>query len=209
MARPKGARTRKPGARKTGPRDWTPTEREGLKAQVARLDLQGYTQRDIAAVLGVGQSTAHALLKEVQKDYQEEYVDCRKIWVMKATAAHLEVIRQAHDEIAKLKATGRRRLHQEAGTNAKGTFSKRSKTVEDGDIGGLLAVLQQGWREIAALHGLKELPSQVWNVQVSNNSVNNVFDQLYEALFPKEPQSSIDNGPVIDVTSATNTGTNG
>lgn len=202
MARPKGARTRKPGARKTGPRDWTPTEREGLKAQVAWLDLQGYTQRDIAAALGVGQSTAHVLLKEVQKDYQEAYVDNRKAMVMRATAAHLDVIRQANDEIAKLRASGRCRRHRELGANPKGRFYKKSKTVEDEDICGLLAVVQQGWREIALLHGLKDLPAQVFNLTVNNNT-QNVFDRLYEALFPTAPQPVLENGPVVGATPAT------
>jgi hypothetical protein len=181
VARPKGAKTRKPNPRKTGPRGWTLTEREGLKVEVARLDLQGYSQYQIAEKLDVSQSTACVLLKEVRADYESAYVDNRKAMVMRATAAHLDVIRQAQEQIARLKERGRVKKHTESGESPKGSFSKDAETVEDATIDGYLSIITENWTRIARLHGLEELPKQVFNIQVNNHQVN-VFDRLLEAM---------------------------
>jgi transposase len=174
--------------------------REGLKVQVAKLDLQGYTQRDIAEKLDIGQSTAHVLLKEVQEDYQQAFVDDRKAMVRRATAAHLDVIRECHEQIAKLKARGRVRRHIEAGTNAKGEFRKRSVTREPAELGHYLSIIQNGWREIALLHGLKDLPAQIFNVQVnSSNPVQDMLDRMLAIAGGAEELPALTSGAAVVV----------
>jgi hypothetical protein len=189
VARPKGAKTQKPDARKTGPRAWTLTEREGLKVQAAKLDLQGYTQRDIAEKLDLSQSTACLLLKEIRADYESAYVTCRKALVMQATAAYLDVIRQAQEELERLRARGKRKTVTEEGTTDKGGFRKTVRSREDAEIAGLLSVVTENWTRIARLHGLEELPKQVFNLTVNNNQ-SNIFDQLLQALLAEPGPSA-------------------
>jgi hypothetical protein len=99
------------------------------------------------------------------------------------------VIRQAQVEVERLRDRGRRKTVTESGTTTKGGFRKTVASREDGDIAGLLAVVQAGWREIALLHGLKELPAQVFNVQV-NNTAPNIFDRLLAAMLAADPSTS-------------------
>src|SRR4051812_48826018 len=106
MSRPAGSKTTRPNAKKTGPR-FTLTERERLKTDVTKLDLQGYSQRAIAERLDTSHATINTLLAEINGDYKQAYVDDRKRWVMKATAAHLDVIRECQEQIARLKERGR------------------------------------------------------------------------------------------------------
>ena len=200
MPRPKGAKTRRPDARKTGPREWTPTEREQTKVRVAELDRQGHNQIQIAEKLNVSQATVSVLLKEIRQDYEEAYVDCRKAMVMKATAAHLDVIREAHEQIERLKAKGRRKTTAEKGASPKGPFRKTATIREDADLAGLLSVIADGWKQIARLHGLEELPKQVFNLSV-NNHAPNIFDQLLTAMLADEGESAL--APRVDVSEET------
>lgn len=182
MARPVGAKTRKANPKKTG-QAFTLTERESLKAKVQELDLMGYSQRAIAERVDASQSTVHVLLAEIQQDYQDAYVDNRKMWAHKATLGHLNVIMQAQEELAKLRAKGRVRLYREEGTTPGengGAYSKKSVTKEGGEVAALLGVIQKGWQEIAAIHGIKELPAQIFNLTLNNNV--NPFEQMLMAM---------------------------
>lgn len=193
--RPKGAKTKKEGAKNTSP-PWARslTEREKIKEQVARLELQGYGKTAISEKLGIAPMSVYNLQKEIQQDYQDAYVDNRKAWVMRATAAHLDVIREAQEQIERIKTKGKRKRVREEGTGEKGGWSKEGEVVEDGEIGGYLSIITENWTRIARLHGLEELPKTVFNVLVDNRQIN-PFDAAMEAmraacgLAPSAPQS--------------------
>lgn len=188
--RPVGAKTKNPNAKKTGPRGFTLTERERLKNEAQQLDLQGYSSYQIGEKLGVSKGTAYGLLAEIQDDYQKAYVDNRKAMVMRATAAHLDVIRQAQEQIAKLRANGKTKnvvkrydkmVKDEEGNWSVEPVEETTDSREDGEIGGYLGIITDNWKQIGLLHGLHDLPKQIFNVQVNNNTVN-VFEQVLQAV---------------------------
>ncbi len=188
MPRTKGAKTKNKPGHRPGPR-FTLTDRERVKHAIQQYDLKGYSQTAIAAMPDIkcSQGLVSTLLKEIQKDYQDAYVDNRKMWVMKATHAHLDVIREAQEAIAKLKTVGKKRSKTESGVGGKGEFSKDVEETEDGEIGGFLTIIQNGWKEIASLHGLRELPEQVFNLNVTQNTVG-MFDQFVLEMIKGQPQ---------------------
>lgn len=178
-----------------GPKDWSPTEREAAKELIAELDIKGYTQSEIAKEISVSQPMVCKMLAEIRQDYKDSYVDDRKMWVMKATRAHLGVIKEAQEQIAKLKEHGKVKRVRKSGTNAKGEFDEEGTQEEYGDIGGYLSIITENWTRIARLHGLEELPAQVFNLQVNNNTVN-VFDQLLAAVLGVPAQPALPAIPV-------------
>lgn len=189
MARKVGSKTQnKPGG--SPARRFTLTERQRLKNDAQQMDLRGATERQIAQQLGVSQATAHNLLAEIQQDYQDAYVDNRKAMVMRATAAHLDVIQQAQERIALVKERGKRKKVSKSGENAMGGYNEEVDTQEDGEIGGYLQIVTDNWKQIALLHGLHELPKQVFNVQVNHNTVN-VFDQVLKAVLGTQDAQAI------------------
>jgi predicted transcriptional regulator len=67
-------RTSMPAPQKKGPK-FTPTDRERVIAEVARLDRRGYSQWDIADHVGVCQSTVGQYLATIRQRYKEEARD--------------------------------------------------------------------------------------------------------------------------------------
>lgn len=189
MPKPKGAKTKKANPRKTGPQGWSLTEREGLKAQIQKLDRRGYNQNQIVDAIGrnrISQATVCNMLKEIQADYAAAYVDDRKAKAEKARAVLEEVIAECWTQIERLKAEGRKKTGSKSGENSKGPYDEHSEIVEDADIGGYLMLISKNACEIAALYGLKALPEQVFNVlQVNGDAAQDVFSRLLEAMRPE------------------------
>lgn len=187
MPKPKGAKTKKANPRSTNTR-WTLTEREGLKAQIQKLDRRGYNQNQIVDAIGrnrISQATVCNMLKEIQADYAAAYVDDRKAKAEKARAVLEEVIAECWTQIERLKAEGKRKRGSKSGSTDKGSYDEQSEIVEDADVGGYLMLISKNACEIAALYGLKTLPEQVFNVlQVNGDQAQDVFSRLLEAMRP-------------------------
>lgn len=179
MPRPVGAKTRKPNPLKSGPR-FTLTQRERFKLDVQRLDSEGYSQRQIAERLNCAHATVGTVLKEIQADYEQAYVDNRKMWVVRELGVLMDLRRRAFEEIAALKANGKKKRVTKTGSSEKGGYSEEAETVEDPELLGWHKLVLETVQETAELMGLKKLPDQVF-VQVNANQVN-VFDQLLGAL---------------------------
>lgn len=195
--------------RKTGPKTWSVTEREGVKARIQQLDLHGYNQTQIAAKLAVegvtvDRATVGRMLGEIQKEYLESYVDNRKAYVMRATAAHLDLIMQAQEAIAKLRQFGHNKrvtrtfeknVKDDEGNWTSEPVTEVTESVEDGQISPYLSIITENWKQIALLHGLHELPKQVFNIQVNNNTVN-VFEQVLKAVLGAQDDDAASVGSV-------------
>ena len=183
MARRKGSKTRKANPAKSGPKGWSLTDREAVKAEVAKLDRRGYNQYQIAAALGrVSQATVCNMLKEIRADYQAAYVDDRKAVATEATTALREVNAECWMQIDRLKREGKKRTASKDGENQHGTYNESLEIVEDADIGGYLSLISKNWSEILAIHGVKALPEQVFNIVTINGAeTEGVFNRLLES----------------------------
>ena len=179
MARPKGAKTKKPDAKKTGPR-FTLTDRERLKDKVARLDLQGLNLTEIAREVDTSRQTVATCLKEIQQDYQDAYIDNRKMWAMREYALLMDVRRRAYEEIAALKEKGKRKTVNKSGSKGDMSYDENQETVEDPDLLGWNQLLLDTAKEVVALMGLRDLPAQVL-VQI-NNAAPNFFREVERNL---------------------------
>lgn len=188
MPKPKGAKTRKADPRKTGPQGWSLTEREGIKAEIQKLDRRGFNQNQIVEAIGRGrisQATVSNMLKEIQEDYAKAYVDDRKAKAERARAALEEVIAECWTQIERLKAEGKKKRGTKTGSNDSGGWSEESELVEDADIGGYLMLISKNVVEVAALYGLKALPEQVFNViNVNAGDSENLFERMMRLMDP-------------------------
>lgn len=185
MARPKGSKTKKANPGRTGGK-WTLTEREGLKAEVARLDRRGFNQYQIVEQIGAGrisQGTVCNMLKEIQADYEAAYVDNRKAKAVEAEAALREVNAECWAQIERLKERGRKKVTTKSGSGDQGSWAEDAETVEDADIGGYLTLISKNWAEILAIHGVKALPEQVFAVVNVHGraGTEGVFNRLLES----------------------------
>lgn len=178
MARPKGSKTKKPNAKKTGPR-FTLTEKEVLKAEIARLDAMGYNTVEIAEKVNTSRPTVSSCLKEIQDDYHAAYIDNRRMWAMKEFATIMDVRKRAYEEIAALKERGKRKKTTRSGSSEKGAYDEEAETVEDPELLGWHRLVKDTVQDVMDLLGLRDLPAQVL-VQINNQP--NLFQQMQESL---------------------------
>lgn len=178
MPKPKGAKTKKANPNKPGPK-FTLTDRERVKFAIAQYDIKGFSQTDIAKMpdVNVSQATVSNILREIQQDYQDAYIDNRKMWVMREHAVLMDLRRRANVEIERLKAEGKKKSVRKSGTSDKGGFDAEENTVEDPELLGWHRLVLDTVRESAELLGLKELAAQVFNLNVNSNTVN-MFDRF-------------------------------
>jgi predicted transcriptional regulator len=149
-------RGNKPGSNGGGGPKFAVVEKHERRHRAFELDLFGYTQHEIAAMLGVSQPQVSKWLTQAAAELRERQLLSRQEMVRRETDVLLAVRREAYGALQKSKEDAGREVEEETETAAGG--SRRTRKERAGRLASAehMRVIIETEKQLAALHGLDE-----------------------------------------------------
>jgi ParB-like chromosome segregation protein Spo0J len=132
-------------------------ERADAKRRALEMDLYGYTQAEIAQVLGVSQPLISEWLRAAAERLREQQMQNRAEMVRRETDVLLAVRREAYEALQKSKEDAGREV-EEVTEYADGQECRKTRKERSGRLASAehLRVIIETEKQLAALHGLDE-----------------------------------------------------